>query len=361
MKATQELHDLGQSLWLDNITRDLLDNGTLKGYIDEFSVTGLTSNPTIFEHAISKSKSYDAEISRLVSNGLSGEGLFFELALQDLTRAADLFASVHERTAGNDGYVSLEVSPLLAYDADATLTAAAALHKKGNRSNLFIKIPGTREGNLAIETATAEGIAINVTLLFSRDQYLESADAYMRGLERRIDAGFSPDIRSVASVFVSRWDGATLEKVPEQLRDKLGIAIGKQIYKAYRDILDSDRWQRLANCGARPQRLLFASTGTKDPKASDVLYISGLAAPNTVNTMPEKTLLAFGDHGQLAGALPRNGGDCETVFEQFRKVGINLEQLAADLQADGAKSFDASWQNLLSAIESKGKQLKLAS
>ena len=361
MKVTQDLHDLGQSLWLDNITRDLLDNGELKRYIDEFSVTGLTSNPTIFEHAISKSKSYDAEISRLVSNGLSGEELFFELALQDLTRAADLFASVHDCTAGNDGYVSLEVSPLLAYDADRSLSAAAALHKKANRSNLFIKIPGTKEGNVAIEAAIAAGVAINVTLLFSREHYLESAEAYMRGLERRIDAGFSPDIRSVASVFVSRWDGATIEEVPERLRDKLGIAIGKQIYKAYRDLLDSDRWQRLANFGARPQRLLFASTGTKDPRASDVLYVGALAAPNTVNTMPEKTLLAFGDHGQLAGALPRDGGDCEAVLEDFRKTGIDLEQLAADLQAAGAKSFDESWQSLLSAMESKGKRLKLAS
>jgi transaldolase len=361
MKATQDLHDLGQSLWLDNITRDLLDNGTLKRYIDEFSVTGLTSNPTIFEHAISKSKSYDAEISRLVSNGLSGEELFFELALQDLTRAADLFALVHDCTAGNDGYVSLEVSPLLAYDADRSLSAAAALHKKANRSNLFIKIPGTKEGNVAIEAAIAAGVAINVTLLFSREHYLECAEAYMKGLERRIDAGLSPDIRSVASVFVSRWDGATIEEVPEGLRDKLGIAVGRQIYKAYRDLLDSDRWQRLANFGARPQRLLFASTGTKDPKASDVLYVGALAAPNTVNTMPEKTLLAFGDHGQLAGTLPRDGGDCEAVLGDFRKAGIDLEQLAADLQAAGAKSFDESWQSLLSAIESKGKRLKLAS
>jgi transaldolase len=361
MKATQELHDLGQSLWLDNITRDLLDKGTLKRYIDELSVTGLTSNPTIFEHAISNSNSYDAEISRLVADGFSGEDLFFELALHDLTRAADLFASVHQRTAGNDGFVSLEVSPLLAYDVDGTSAAAATLHKKANRPNLFIKIPGTKEGNVAIENAIAAGIAINVTLLFSREQYLESADAYMTGLERRIDAGLSPDVRSVASVFVSRWDGATIEKVPEKLRDKLGIAIGKQIYAAYRDTLDSERWQRLANFGARPQRLLFASTGTKDPKASDVLYIGGLAAPNTINTMPEKTLLAFGDHGQVGGTLPRDGGDCESVLEDFRKAGINLEQLAADLQAKGAKSFDESWQNLLSAIESKGRQLKLAS
>jgi transaldolase len=358
MRATQELHDLGQSLWLDNITRDLLDNGTLKRYIDEFSITGLTSNPTIFENAISKSKSYDTEIRRLMSAGLSGEELFFELALQDLTRAADLFGPVHQRTAGTDGFVSLEVSPLLAYDTGKSVAAATLLHKKGNRPNLFIKIPGTREGVPAIEEAIASGIAINVTLLFSREHYLASADAYMRGLERRVAAGLSPDVRSVASVFVSRWDGATMEKVPAPLRDKLGIAIGQQVYKAYRDMLDSDRWQRLANFGARPQRLLFASTGTKDPKASDVLYIGALAAPNTINTMPEKTLISFGEHGKLSGTLPRDGGDCEDILTGFRTAGIDLDKLGEDLQSQGAKSFDDSWQNLLSAIEAKGKSLQ---
>ncbi len=358
MKATQELHDLGQSLWLDNITRDLLDNGTLKRYIEEFSITGLTSNPTIFENAISKSRSYDTEIGRLMSSGLLGEELFFELALQDLTRAADLFSPVHQRTAGTDGFVSLELSPLLAYDIEKSVAAAKVLHKKGNRPNLFIKIPGTSEGVSAIEEAIASGIAINVTLLFSREQYLASADAYMRGLERRVAAGLSPDVRSVASVFVSRWDGATMEKVPTPLRDKLGIAIGQQVYKAYRDMLDSDRWQRLANFGARPQRLLFASTGTKDPKASDVLYIGALTAPNTINTMPEKTLISFGEHGKLSGTLPRNGGDCEDILADFKKAGINVDKLGDDLQSHGAKSFDDSWQNLLSAIEAKGKSLQ---
>lgn len=360
MKATRALHNLGQSLWLDNITRDLLDNGTLKRYIDEFSITGLTSNPTIFEHAISKSNSYDAEVSRWVKAGLSSEDAFFELAIHDLTRAADLFADVHKRTAGIDGFVSLELSPLMAYDTKKSVVAAKLLHDKGNRPNLYIKIPGTSEGVPAIEESIANGVAINVTLLFSREQYQASAEAYMRGLERRVSAGLSPDVRSVASVFLSRWDGATMDKVPHALRDKLGIAIGQQVYKAYRDILESDRWQRLANFGARPQRLLFASTGTKDPKASDVLYIDALAAPNTINTIPEKTLLAFGEHGKLTGTLPRNGGACEAILADFRKVGIDLDKLAADLQSQGAKSFDESWKKLLDAIETKGKALQSA-
>jgi len=357
MKATQMLHNLGQSIWLDNITRDLLDSGTLKRYIDELAVTGLTSNPTIFDHAITHSKSYDAEIGRLVTAGLSGEALFFELAIQDLTRAADLFAPIHKRTATVDGFVSLEVSPLLAYDTKATVASATALHKKANRPNLFIKIPGTKEGVPAIEEAIFAGVAVNVTLLFTRDHYVAAADAYMRGLERRVAAGLSPDVRSVASLFISRWDKSTMDKVPANDRDKLGIAVGQQTYAAYRDVLESDRWQRLANCGARAQRLLFASTGTKDPKASDVLYIGALAAPNTVNTMPEETLLAFGEHGHVSGVIPRDGADCE-VLAEFGRVGIDVAKLGADLQADGAKSFVESWQDLLKAIEAKSTSLK---
>ncbi len=358
MKATQSLQNLGQSIWLDNITRELLNRGTLKSYIDDLSVTGLTSNPTIFDHAVTHSKSYDPEIRRLVATGLSGEALFFELAVQDLTRAADLFAPIHERTAGVDGFVSLEVSPLLAYDAKNTVEQAKLLHKKANRRNLFIKIPGTREGAPAIEEATFSGVPVNVTLLFSRDHYVAAAEAYMRGLERRIAAGLSPDVRSVASLFISRWDKATMDKVPDRDRDKLGVAIGQQTYKAYRDVLESDRWQRLANTGARAQRLLFASTGTKDPKASDVLYIGSLAAPNTVNTMPEETLLAFGEHGRVSGAIPRNGADCEQVLAEFGRVGIDVARLGADLQTEGAKSFDDSWKDLLNAIETKSKALK---
>jgi len=278
--------------------------------------------------------------------------------LQDLTRAADLFASIHERTAGVDGFVSLELSPLLAYNTGKSVSAAKFLHRKGNRPNLFIKIPGTSNGVPAIEESIAGGVPINVTLLFSREQYLASAEAYMRGLERRVSAGLSPDVRSVASVFLSRWDGATMDKVPDALRNKLGIAIGQQVYKAYRDMLDSDRWQRLENLGARPQRLLFASTGTKDPKASDVLYINALGAPNTINTIPEKTLLAFGDHGNAAGTLPRDGGDCERILADFRNAGIDLDKLAADLQSQGAKAFNDSWSKLLDAIEAKGKVLQ---
>jgi transaldolase len=360
MKATKQLHDLGQSLWLDNITRELLTNGTLKRYIGELSVTGLTSNPTIFEHAITRSSAYDEEIRRLVKLGHSGEALFFELAIEDLTQAADMFAPVHERTAGVDGWVSLEVSPLLAHDAKSTVGEAKALHRKARRTNLFIKIPGTKEGAAAIEEAIFSGVPVNVTLLFSREQYLNAADAYMRGLERRLAAGLSPDVRSVASLFISRWDKATMEKVPAGLRNKLGIAIGMQAYQAYRDLMDSDRWQRLENQGARPQRLLFASTGTKDPAASDVLYISALAAPHTVNTMPEETLLAFGDHGQVSGALARDGGDAGQVLAEFSKAGVDLVKMAADLQEDGAKSFNASWQDLLNSIGLKSKSLKAA-
>jgi transaldolase len=358
MKATQKLHSLGQSLWLDNITRDLLDNGTLNHYIDELSVTGLTSNPTIFEHAISKSSAYDADVQRLTREGKSGEDLFFELALQDLTRAADLFAPEHQRTSGVDGFVSLELSPLLAYDTEKSVASAKLLHDKASRPNLFIKIPGTEKGVPAIERSIADGIAINVTLLFSLDQYLASAEAYLRGLEQRLAAGQSLDVRSVASVFLSRWDGKTMDKVPASLKNKLGIAIGQQIYKAYRDLLESDRWQRLENAGARPQRLLFASTGTKDPNASDVLYVNALAAPNTINTIPEKTLIAFHDHGTVSGSIPRDGGDFNQVLKDFTNAGIDLDELARDLQSDGARSFEDSWSKLLQALEEKSQKLQ---
>ncbi|MGA8195646.1 MAG: transaldolase [Acetobacteraceae bacterium] len=357
MKATERLHELGQSLWLDNITRDLLTSGTLRRYIDELSVTGLTSNPSIFDHAVTHSASYDAEIKRLVGAGKAGEALFFELAIQDLSKAADMFAPIHQRTAGVDGWVSLEVSPLLAHDTARTIAEAKALHAKADRPNLFIKIPGTLEGLPAIEEAIFAGVPINVTLLFSRDDYVRAADAYMRGLERRVAAGLSPDVRSVASVFVSRWDKATLDKVPQDLRDRLGIAVSQQSYKAYRDLLDSERWQRLEGWGARPQRLLFASTSTKDPQASDVLYVGALAAPNTVNTIPEETLLAFGNHGQVDRAMPRDGGDAEQVLVAITRAGVDVGALARELQDEGAKGFVDSWKDLLGAIETKSKAL----
>ena len=355
--APGTLNRLGQSLWLDNITRDLLDNGTLKRYIDELSVTGLTSNPTIFDNAISRSSWYDAEIGRQLKAGTSGEELFFKLAIQDLTRAADLFLPIHERTGTVDGFVSLEVSPLLAYDTKATVAQARTLHAQANKPNVFIKIPGTPEGLPAIEESIFAGVPVNVTLLFSTDQYRAAADAYMRGQERRVAAGRLADVRSVASLFVSRWDVAVSAKVPTALRNTLGMAVGRQAYKAYRDILESDRLQRLANVGARAQRFLFASTGTKDKAASDTLYIAGLAAPNTVNTMPEDTLLAFADHGEVAGALPRDGGDAEGVLAAHAKAGIDLTALAAQLQSDGAKSFVKSWNQLLGAIDAKSKVL----
>jgi transaldolase len=360
MKATQQLHDLGQSLWLDNITRDLLNGGTLQRYIDELSVTGLTSNPTIFDHAIKNSAAYDAPIRERLLKGRSGEALFFDLALEDITRAADLFRPIYDRTNGVDGWVSLEVSPLLAHDTASTLAAAKDLFARAARPNLFIKIPGTQEGLPAIEEAIFEGIPVNVTLLFSREHYLATAEVFLRGIERRIDAGLNPQVSSVASVFISRWDTAVVGKAPDKLQNKLGIAIAKRIYKGYRSLLGSDRWQRVYNLGARPQRLLLASTGTKDPKAADTLYIQALAAPFTVNTMPEATLKAFADHGELDGTLRADGGDCEQVLAQFAKAGIDLDALAAQLQDEGAKSFVKSWDDLMSVIASKSAALKKA-
>jgi transaldolase len=357
MKATENLHAAGQSLWLDNITRDLLASGTLKRYIDTLSVTGLTSNPTIFDHAVSKSAAYDSDIQRMTRSGVATEDLFFQLAIADLQQAADLFRPIHDLTAGVDGWVSLEVSPLLAYEAQRTVKAAKSLHAAAARPNLFIKIPGTKEGVPAIEEAIFSGVPINVTLLFSRAHYVAAAEAYMRALERRIAAGLSPDVRSVASLFVSRWDKATMDKLPADLRDRLGIAIAESTYAAYRDLLDTDRWQRLENFGARPQRLLFASTGTKDPKAPDTLYIGALAAPNTVNTMPEETLLDFADHGEVGDLLQRDGERARATLSEIVKAGVDLDALAADLQSEGANSFDESWANLLKSIESKSHAL----
>jgi transaldolase len=360
MKATKALHNLGQSIWLDNITRELLDRGILKHYIDDLSVTGLTSNPTIFDHAIKNSTAYDAAILEKVKSGKSGEALFFELALEDLTRAAALFGAVHDRTDAVDGYVSLEVSPLLAYDTASTLAAARDLHARAGQPNLFIKIPGTKEGLPAIEEAIFAGVPINVTLLFSSAQHLAAAEAYLRGVERRIEAGLNPMVGSVASLFISRWDGAVAAKAPEALRNRLGIAIAGRAYKAYRTLLGSPRWQRAFNFGARPQRLLWASTGTKDPKAPDTLYIQALASPFTVNTMPEGTLKAFDEHGEIGAALPPDGGDCEEVLAEFAKARIDVDALATQLQEDGAKSFVQSWNELMGVIAAKSAQLKTA-
>jgi transaldolase len=361
MNANRKLHDLGQSLWLDNITRNLLKTGGLRRYIDELSITGLTSNPTIFDHAIKNGSDYDDAIKSKLAQGKSGEKLFFELALDDLTQAADLFRPVFDRTSGVDGWVSLEVSPLLAYDTKATLAEAKDLHARANRPNLLIKIPGTKEGLPAIEEAIFSGIPINVTLLFSDEQYVAAAEAFMRGIERRIEAGLNPDIASVASLFISRWDVAVASKVPEALANQLGIAVAKRAYKAYLDLLRSPRWMRSYNAGARPQRLLWASTGTKDPKASDVLYINALAAPFTVNTMPEGTLKAFADHGGVGAPMPMDGGDCEEVLARFAAAKVDVRALADQLQSEGAKSFVNSWNDLLSMIGSKSAALKRAS
>jgi transaldolase len=357
MKATQILHDQGQSLWLDNITRDLLDSGTLKRYIDEWSVTGLTSNPTIFDQAIQKSSAYDSSIGDKVSRGLEGEKLFFELAIEDLRRAADLFRPVYDRTNGVDGFVSLEVSPLLAYDTAGTIAAAKSLFAQAARPNLFIKIPGTPEGLPAIEQAIFAGVPVNVTLLFSREHYLAAAEAFLRGIERRIASGLNPDVASVASLFISRWDAAVAKKVPDELRNRLGIAIGQRAYKASNELLGSPRWRRICNFGARPQRLLWASTGTKDPAASQVLYIQAFASPFTVNTMPEGTLKALAERTDTFSLLAADGGNCEGVLAEFAKAGIDVDSLAAQLQDEGAKSFVKSWNALMEVISSKSATL----
>jgi transaldolase len=361
MRPTSVLRKVGQSLWVDNITRELLNSGMLQRFIDELSVTGLTSNPTIFDHAIRHSATYDDDISRKTSAGKSGDDLFFELALSDLTRAAELFQPVFARTDGVDGWVSLEVSPLLAHDTDATIAAARALHQRAGKANLFIKIPGTAEGLPAIEAAIFAGVPINVTLLFSREQYLAAADAYLRGVERRVDAGLNPAIASVASLFISRWDVAVSGKVPRELTNRLGIAIAQRTYRAYQELLASARFQRAANAGARAQRLLWASTGTKDPTASDILYVKTLAAPFTINTMPEGTLRAFDDHGEAGEILAQGGGDCERVLASFTKAGVDIDALAFQLQNEGAASFVKSWKDLLACIDSKSAIIRKAS
>ena len=359
MKPTQRLHDLGQSLWLDNITRPMLREGVLEGYIRDLSVTGLTSNPTIFDKAISGGDAYDEQIAELSASAITEEGIgatpteriFFELALADLRDATDLFKPVHQRTAGVDGYCSLEVSPLIADDAEATIEEAKALHTKGERDNIFIKIPGTEAGQEAIEEAIFAGVPINVTLLFDDEQYLGAAEAYMRGLERRIEAGLDPNVASVASLFISRWDVAVAEEVPDELVNRLGIAVGGRAFRAYNELLQSDRMRRLMNEGARPQRLLWASTGTKDPDASDTLYIEAFASPFTVNTMPEPTLHAFADHGQVTDLFPTDGGNAEQVLAEFAEAGIDVAALATRLQVEGKESFNKSWEELLKSIE----------
>ena len=360
MNPTLQLHDLGQSLWLDNITRGILTNGTLRHYIGDLSVTGLTSNPSIFDLAIKNSDFYDDAIRQKTKEGKTGERLFFELAIEDLAQAADLFRPIHEATAGVDGWVSLEVSPLLAYDAASTVKAAVALRAQAHRHNVFIKIPGTNEGLAAIEDTIFAGVPVNVTLLFSSAQYIAAAEAYLRGVERRIAAGLDPTVRSVASMFISRWDKAVMGKVPEELQNRLGIAIAARTYKAYRELLASPRLEKAVNAGAQPQRMLWASTGTKDPQASDVLYIEALAAPDTINTIPEKTLLAFADHGTLRGVMPVDGGNAETVIAEFAKAGIDDQKLGVDLQREGADDFVASWKDLLACIQAKTTTLKAA-
>jgi transaldolase len=361
MKTTQQLHDLGQSLWIDNISRETLRDGSLAKLISDYSVTGLTSNPTIFEKAMGQGDAYDDAIAQMARDGRATEDLFFALAVDDLQRAADLFGPAHEASGGVDGWVSLEVSPLLVHDTRGTIQAAASLHAQAARKNLFIKIPGTPEGIPAIEEAIFQGIPINVTLLFSREQYLAAAEAYMKGIERRLNDGKSPVVESVASLFISRWDAGVKETVAPQYQNRLGIAIAMRTYKAYRDLLASERWQKLAAAGAHPQRLLWASTGTKDPKAPESLYVEALAAPDTINTMPEKTLKAFASEGHLGDPMPVDGGYAEQTLDEFRREGVDIDALAAKLQQDGGESFVKSWNSLIGGLNEKVTRLTATS
>jgi transaldolase len=360
LNAATRLHDAGQSLWLDNITRSLVSSGTLARYIADLAVTGLTSNPTIFDKALTGSADYDEQIRSLLAAGTEGEALFFELALVDLTKAASLLRAIFDATEGVDGWVSLEVSPKLAHDTKSTVDEAKALHEKAATPNLFIKVPGTPEGIPAIEELIAAGVSVNVTLLFSREHYLAAADAYVRGLERRKESGLDLDVSSVASVFISRWDAAVTGKLPDDLSGQLGVAVAKRTYKAYRDLLSSDRWQKLAAAGARPQRLLWASTGTKDPNLPDTYYIHALASELTINTMPEKTLLAFGEHGAVGDLLPADGGDAEDVLARIGTTGIDVDALATTLQTEGADAFVKSWDDLLACIGSTSDRVRTA-
>jgi transaldolase len=360
MRATQKLHELGQSLWLDNISRALLTSGTLQRYIQEFSITGLTSNPTIFDHAIKNSHDYDDAIRRKLQEGQAGEALFFDLAMEDLKQATDLFRPIHDLTNGVDGWVSLEVSPLLAHDTPGTIAAAKSLHSRAERPNLFIKIPGTIEGIPAIEEAIFAGVPINVTLLFSSAQYVAAAEAYLRGIERRIAAGLNPLVASVASIFVSRWDVAVAGRAPEELRNQLGIAIAGEVYESYHDLLNSPRWLRILNAGARSQRLLWASTGTKDPKASDILYVRALAAPFTINTIPEATLNALADHGDITGIMPERDLSSVETLAKFAQAGIDVKELETQLLEEGTKAFSESWNDLMQVVASKSNALKAA-
>ena len=360
MNRTRQLRDIGQSLWLDGITRDMLDDGTLRRYVEEFAITGLTSNPTIFDAAIAKSEAYDESIRDPAKSGMSGEALFVEVALEDLRRAADLFRPAYDATDGIDGWASMEVSPLLAADTSGSVAAAKRIYEQGRRPNLFVKIPGTPEGVPAIEESIFAGVPINVTLLFSRDHYVAAAEAYLRGIERRIAAGLDPRVASAASLFVSRWDKAVGDKVPADLKNRLGIAIAGRTYRAHRELLASARWRKLAAAGARPQRLLWASTGTKDPKASDTLYVEALAAPDTINTIPEKTLHAFAEHGRISGLMAEDGGDAEAVLTHFQQADIDIRALASQLQHDGVQAFVESWNELLTRIADKRRALTAA-
>jgi transaldolase len=354
LNPAQRLHALGQSLWLDSISRLMLRSGALARYVSELAVTGLTSNPTILGHAMAAGSDYDHSLARLVDAGVTdAQDLVYSLALEDLAEAAALFRPAWERTAGVDGYVSLEVPPDVAYDAQATIALARRLHDQAGFPNLLVKIPGTPPGLTAMEETITAGIGVNVTLLFSDTHYLRTADAYLRALERRRAAGLDLNVPSVASVFISRWDAAADPLLPPALHGRLGLAMAQKTYSSHLQLLSDKRWQTLAEAGARPQRVLWASTSTKDPDLPDSYYLGRLAAPDTIDTVPEKTLLAFADHGDPDQRLAPDYAAAERTISAIADAGVDVDILAERLQRQGAGAFGADWAALLDAMREK--------
>jgi transaldolase len=359
VNPARQLHEAGQSLWLDSINRAMLGSGDLARYVDQLAVTGLTSNPTILGHAMAASHDYEGSLRALLAQGVSGpQDLVYAAAFEDLGQAANLFRPAWQASGGEDGYVSVEVPPDLAYDAPATVALARHLHAMAGFPNLLVKVPGTPQGLTVLEELVDAGIGVNVTLLFSDTHYLRTAEAYMRALERRLARGEDLAVPSVASVFVSRWDKAADSLLPKPLHGRLGVAMAQKVYSSYQSLLASDRWRDLEAGGARPQRVLWASTSAKDPALPDTYYVEKLASPGTINTMPEKTLIAFADHGTVGEMLRDDYASGEETVAEVAAKGVDVDALGESLQRQGARAFSADWSALLDAIAAKASSIR---